>query len=65
MTALDFLYICLGIGFLALVGVIVYVLFSLGTFLFAASKFVKEIQLMRYGLKLGVLSFIQNILKRR
>lgn len=65
ITAIDFLYICLGIGFLVLVAVISYVLFSLATFLITLRVFIEEINLIKNGFKIGALTTLKNLLSKR
>src|SRR5258708_2805395 len=62
LTGLDFLYICLGIGFLILVGIISLTLYSLTSFLLELKRVIKEIKFMKANLKIRILSFIQKLI---
>lgn len=65
MTSTDFLNIAIGGGFLLLVIFLCISLYSLINLINSARIFIQEIQLMRDGIKLGVLSLVKNILNGR
>jgi hypothetical protein len=64
-TSTDFLNVSLAVGFLVLIFFLCYALLQVIILVKAAKKFIQEIQLMRDGMKLGVLTFVKKLLSRR
>lgn len=65
ITGLDFLYICLGIGFLVLIGAISLTLYSITTFFLTLKTTLKEMKFIKDNLKIGFLTFIKKLIDRR
>ena len=63
LTTADFLNICVGLGFLFLVGAVSYAFYNLALLLKSLREVIETVNSVRDVIKFGALSLIKNIFK--